>query len=341
MRHLLTIALLTATLSSAAQDWGLSWIACPAAGLHGQAWFRRTFTLAESPKAARITIASSGLFELFVNGYNVTTDVMTPGTARPTDTIRLTTYDVARFLHADTNVVAVWHSPLKPSRKQLALSLFAEDHDCGAISITTDADWLCRPANAHTHPAATPACHSLPTQPTSLPTQPTPPPTTPKTPTPSPTYPPLTETIDDNLFIPTWNLPHTSVIGWLNAEPQHGLPPSPIAAMKIPCEARRISHIYTPALPTAAGDTLVCHLGRQCEGWVRLTLRGMHRGDTLRVNGLTYICSGRTDEQACRRFTTEAFSTIVVTGPKGFSRENVMSVEAIEIERHTRRSPLR
>ena len=92
---------------------------------------------------------------------------------------------------------------------------------------------------------------------------------------------------------------------------------------------------------SAAGDTLVCHLGRQCEGWVRLTLRGMHRGDTLRVNGLTYICSGRTDEQACRRFTTEAFSTIVVTGPKGFSRENVMSVEAIEIERHTRRSPLR
>ena len=182
MRHLLTIALLTATLSSAAQDWGLSWIACPAAGQHGQAWFRRTFTLAESPKAARITIASSGLFELFVNGYNVTTDVMTPGTARPTDTIRLTTYDVARFLHADTNVVAVWHSPLKPSRKQLALSLFAEGHDCGAISITTDVDWLCRPANAHTPPPPPP------------PRPPPPPPRLPLTPHPTnlspyPTYP--------------------------------------------------------------------------------------------------------------------------------------------------------
>ena len=319
MRHLLTIALLTATLGSAAQDWGLSWIACPAAGQHGQAWFRRSFTLAEPPRAARITIASSGLFELFVNGYNVTTDVLTPGTTLPSDTVRLSTYDVARFLRAGTNVVAVWYSPLRPSRKQLALCLFAEGNGCGATSITTDADWLCRPANALTHPPASPPAPLHLQQATTT----------------------LTETIDANLFIPSWNLPSTPLIGWLNAEQQRGLPPSPIAAMRIPCEARRISHIHSPALPAASGDTLVCHLVRPHEGWVRLTLRGMHRGDTLRVNSLTYICSGRTDEQACLHFTTEEFSAIVVTGPEGFSRENVMSVEAIEIERHTRRSPLR
>ena len=86
----------------------------PGAGPCSQVWFRRAFTVARPPLSARVTIASAGRYELFVNGYNVTTDVLAPSAGPPGDTIRVMTYEVGRFLRPDTNVVAVWYSPLAP-----------------------------------------------------------------------------------------------------------------------------------------------------------------------------------------------------------------------------------
>ena len=66
-------------------------------------------------------------------------------------------------------------------------------------------------------------------------------------------------------------------------------------------------------------------------GILRVTLRETHRGDTIHVNGLHYICRGNGDEQAFRRFTTEDIGEAVIQGPVWFSRKNVTSVEAIRI----------
>ena len=317
MRTFIAIATLAAALGAAAQDWGLRWIACPGAGPCSQVWFRRAFTVARPPLSARVTIASAGRYELFVNGYNVTTDVLAPSAGPPGDTIRVMTYEVGRFLRPDTNVVAVWYSPLAPTRKQLSLSLCAPARGGDAIALHADGAWLCRPAGAET---ALP-CPGGMAQP-------------------SPYFQLSAETVDDNLSLPGWNLPGAPVVGWLHAAEQYGLPPQPLAVVRPPYAARRIASIRSYTFLDDHGSTLVYHFGRRFDGWVRLTLRGMHRGDTLRVNGLTYICSGRTDEQACRRFTSAASSIAVVSGPEHFSRKNVMSVEAIDIETYTHRSLL-
>lgn len=301
MRHALLVMALAAAIAAAARDWGLSWIACTAAGGQGQALFRRTFTLAERPVSARITVASGGLYELYVNGYNVTTDVLEPLPASPCGAVAVTDYEVGRFLRAGDNVVAVWYSPLAPCRKQLALSLCARYPGGGGFAMNADSTWMCRPAGAESTPGGA-------------------------------------ETIDGNAFSPCWNRAGEPVMGWDFASQTDTLQPSRLVHKGHLRRAMRIGRISRHTFLDDDGRNVAYRFASPFCGWVRVTLRGMHRGDTLCVNGLTYICTGEADEQACRRFTTSLSDIAVISGPDGFSRENIMSVEAIDIWEYLRTS---
>lgn len=295
VKRLILTAITALALSASAQDWGLNWISCPTAGPTDQIWFRRPFVIKQRPDAARLTIACSGRFDLFVNGYNVSTDVLMPGSYEPSDTVRLMTFEVGRYLRPDTNVVAVWYSPARPTRKQIALTLNGSGFAGSDLAVTTDRTWLCRPANARTETDGS-------------------------------------ETIDDNAYVDYWNRKEVSPLGWQFAEEPTGLPPSPLAIVPLIYHARRICRITRYTFLDDYGHDLAYYFGHNFDGWVRVTLRGMNSGDTLRINGLTYVCSGRTDEQACRQFTSAPASLAVINGPEGFSRENVANIEAIDIE---------
>lgn len=301
MRGCALVSLLMAALTATAGDWGLCWIAHPAADDGRQLWFRRSFELQEPPIMARITIASSGLYSLFVNGYNVSTDVLVPEPTPADGGIAVMTFEVARFLRAGDNVVAVWYSPTQCNSKQLALSLYAIDGSDNACALRTDGTWLCREANACTTPDGN-------------------------------------EIVDDNAYVADWNMPGASVMGWQHAEPQRMLPPSPLVIVPPVHMARRVASISRYTFLDDDGANVAYRFGHLFDGWVRVTLRGMHRGDTISVNGLTYICSGRTDEQACRQFTKSISSVAFISGPEGFSRENITNVEAIDIEEYLHRS---
>lgn len=301
MRTALTIALLAATLCARSQDWGQRWIAHPAAEPTEQVWFRHTFLVDELPASARVTVASGGLYALFVNGYNVTTDVLEPLPAAAPGRVTVTEYEVARFLRSDTNVVAVWYSPLSPTRKQLSLSLYAPGRRGSCLAFAADGTWMCRTAGAVTTPGGA-------------------------------------ETMADGDFREDWNRPEASLLDWTHAAEQRGMPPSRMVWQGHLRRAMRVAVTDTYSYFDDHGSDLVYRFSRPSCGWVRVTLRGMSRGDTLRVGGLTYICSGRTDEQACRRFTTELSASVLISGPPGFSRDNIMNVEAIGIEPYVRMS---
>lgn len=295
MRLPALLLLLTAVLCAAAQDWGLDWIAHPAAGPADQIWFRRTLVLRGRPQRARITVASGGRYTLYVNGYNVTADVLTPYAAQPSGTITVTDCEVGRFLRAGDNVVAVWYSPATGGRKQLALALYGESDADGLFAMRTDGTWMCRQAGRQTGADGS-------------------------------------ETADGNCHVEDWNMPAAQLAGWLPAEEQPACGPSPLAVIRPPSVAARISRTYRYSFLDDFGRDIVYRFGRTFDGWVRLTLRGMNRGDTVRVNGLTYVCSGRSDEQACRKFTTSLQGMAVVSGPEGFSRRNVTNIEGLAIE---------
>lgn len=290
-----------------ADDWGQSWISHPAADSTEQVQFRREIVLDAKPSAALVTVTSAGRYAVYVNGYNVVPDVLEPGELTGGDTLTVTHYDVARYLRKGGNVLAVWYSPAgRCGRSGRQLSLVFQC-DGGGLSdgfaCVTDSTWLCRASGCRTfHDGG--------------------------------------ELIDARTCAPLWTIDPDFAPGWLPAHEEHPDKPVPMAERWMWRTALRVESIrqYNFFSPVESGGT--GHTGRNSgryslqkgfDGWVRLTLRGMERGDTVTVNGLVYICSGDTDEQACRRFTAASSRFADVTLPAGRPFSCVTRAEAIAI----------
>lgn len=69
--------------------------------------FRRTFDLSDALVSARLEIAVSGFYELYVNGENITSGLLAPYITNPDQLIYKDSYDVAPYLKAGKNAVAV------------------------------------------------------------------------------------------------------------------------------------------------------------------------------------------------------------------------------------------
>ena len=93
----------------------------------------------------------------------------------------------------------------------------------------------------------------------------------------------------------------------------------------------RMLRVLKRAKVSQEGRQLIYDFGQPVEGWVRITMRGMKKGEVIEVNGLRYICKGGTDDQACRRFTTSPSGVARITLPAGRSRSNISRVEAISV----------
>ena len=98
--------------------------------------FRRTFDIADALVSARLEIAVSGFYELYVNGENITSGLLAPYITNPDQLIYKDSYDVAPYLKAGKNAVAVilgngfanqdvtsWNFNVAPCRAPLKLAL--------------------------------------------------------------------------------------------------------------------------------------------------------------------------------------------------------------------------
>lgn len=212
----------------------------------------------------------------------------------PYDPAMLTDYDATPYLRAGRNTIGVWYSPMppcRPAKAQIALTLCYTDADGRKHAIATDDGWLCRQANAQSTADGG-------------------------------------ETIVNSEYVADWNSNDFGVVGWWTAHKATGPQASDRGRRPV---ARRISSIRGYAFREGEANNVAYIFREPFDGWVRLTLRDMYRGDTIRVGGLTYVCSGDTDEQACRRFTTSQGRVVEVAGPIGFSYTNVTNIEAIDI----------
>lgn len=296
----LTALCITETM---AQEWNTHWIHHPEASAGEQVWFHRTLTVDGPATKARLVTASEGRFVVYVNGYNVTPDVFSPYGAWQTDTIRPVKCDITGYLQPGENTMAVWTAPRGNTHRQLSLMLNGRTADGREIVLTTDERWLCRTTGCRTNTDGN-------------------------------------ETVDGNASIDGRNEQYgreISVMRWIPAiesGTQGEREPMP---MELPRSTAQVKQIRECAAIEVLGDSIVCRFGHPFNGQVRVTLRDMERGDTLRIGGLTYICTGESDEQACRRFTTDTQDKAVISGNGRLRRENIMKIEAVCIGE----SPLR
>lgn len=300
IRRTITFCVHLCFLSAAAQGWDTHWIHHPGAADGEQVWFRRTFTdNCQAITEAYVKVASGGRFMLFVNGYNASTDILTPDGGQPSDTLRTVTYDVTHLLRPDTNVVAVWYAPTESrlsDRRQLSLTFYGRTSDGteGQFAHVTDSTWMCRTNGCCTRQDGG-------------------------------------ETVDATAWTPDWNTAGGSPMGWQWAEADEADGSHASDDIQPARTSWRTARIRPYSLTTTDGTTMAYGCGRRFYGQVRVTLRGMRRGDRISVDGLEYVCAGRDDEQACRRFTAIECGAVTISGER-LKPENITNVEGIAIQ---------
>ena len=319
--------------------------------------FRRSFTGEGRAVAGQIEMTVSGAAIIYVNGYNVTADAIPLPSVKSSSSISSITHaaglsplgepegavgnpsgamvarhDVTRFLRPDTNVVAVWCAP--ETRLSLVFSGLRVTHGgrrAAPFSYMTDATWLCRTCGCTVSADGR-------------------------------------EHVDGRETEDEWRTGDVEVMKWLNAREvkdgekydetaekyikaideaarKYGKAVSEAVGdghiameMTPPHRAVRVSRIHECCLTAATAGRLTYSCGRGFRGRIRVTLRGMTRGEVLDIGGMGYICSGESDEQAIMRFTEYAGDSIVISGSMTLTPDKVQNVEAVSFEEYFNRS---
>lgn len=312
------------------QTFGWSWIkACGQKG-EGQQWFRRTYTHLGSVHDATLRVATTGYVKVYVNGRQVTTDLITP--FRPTNSNEAValTYHVAPFLRPDSVHIAVWYAPVPQAADscQLAVNFFGEDVDGQRFGFQSDDTWLCRPA-----PAWYEADGDV-----------------------------VVEGYDGRAMQPEWTFGDTDWALWQPAKVVDD------AKCRLVVEANsrerlRLKRVYVASLCKStsadnqyltANNQFLCANNQRNQiycrrvkagnervtavfpqpffGFVRITFRGARRGERVATdNGLAYICSNQIDEQLFGRFLPRVHNIFSIVGDRRFQSSQVQSVEGLEL----------
>ena len=106
-------------------DWQAKWIGLPTAEeqvkgsqdniIHRPQYLRKDFQVANDVASARLYITAKGVFDVAINGKNVSDDVMPPGWTPYQKRIETITYDVTNWVQSGQNAIGVevaagWHS---------------------------------------------------------------------------------------------------------------------------------------------------------------------------------------------------------------------------------------
>ncbi len=115
-------------------------------------YLRRAFELDFLPESAKITIATPGFYELFVNGINITKGHLAPYISNPSQMVCYDEYDVAKYLKIGKNAIGIilgngysnqitykWHYRECSFRAPVSVALKL-DASAGSKSFALDSD---------------------------------------------------------------------------------------------------------------------------------------------------------------------------------------------------------
>ena len=292
----LLLGLWICVLTAAAQAFGTHWIAAPQADSTAQVWFRQTYLTDRCPAQATVTVASAGNFELYVNQWNVSTDVLAPFRAPEDTCIKAVTYDVTRFLRPDSNVIAVWYAPasIRPVRRQISVTYSGTMPNGTRFSHVSNPGWLCRPANRVITPEGS-------------------------------------ERVDGREHDPSWNAIPIEAASWRPVLAVRDTVSTGYREVSSFYPAMRVTRLHRPSVVDTRADSVIYEFPEAFTGWVRVTLRNTRKGQRIRIGDLEYICNGKLDEQACRKFTLAHCRRVTITGDARFSPSQLFNVEGVEI----------
>lgn len=299
---LLVIGMTTASAQTA--SLGPGEISCATADSLSDIWFRHTYLTQRRPISATLSVTARGRYRVYVNESNVTPPLPTDNCHHPV-TIDI---DVSGYLRSDSNTVAILYHPVGPHDHQIAVCYYGVGRDGRPFGHNADGGWLCRPVDegsgdridrGYTQTVST-ACWT----PVSLPGR-----------------------LEMDGTKAASEL-RTADSALRRVSTEMGVWP---LATLLPVRVNRVTRVTAPRYSERTPEGIAYEFVTGFYGFVRLTLRGAKKGETIIIGGRKYTCNGETDEQITTAFEPTYHRRVIVSGDSAFDASQVQRVDGVSL----------
>lgn len=299
---LLVIGMTTASAQTA--SLGPGEISCTTADSLSDIWFRHTYLTQRRPISATLSVTARGRYRVYVNESNVTPPLPTDNCHHPV-TIDI---DVSGYLRSDSNTVAILYHPVGPHDHQIAVCYYGVGRDGRPFSHNADGGWLCRPVDegsgdgidrGYTQTVST-ACWTPVSAPGRL-------------------------EIDGTKAASELRTDDSAL---RRVSTEMGVWP---LATLLPVRVNRVTRVTAPRYSERTPEGIAYEFVTGFYGFVRLTLRGAKKGETIIIGGRKYTCNGETDEQITTAFESTYHRRVIVSGDSAFDANQVQRVDGVSL----------
>lgn len=299
---LLVIGMTSASAQTA--SLGPGEISCATADSLSDIWFRHTYLTQRRPISATLSVTARGRYRVYVNESNVTPPLPTDNCHHPV-TIDI---DISGYLRSDSNTVAILYHPVGPHDHQIAVCYYGVGRDGRPFGHKADGGWLCRPVDegsgdgidrGYTQTVST-ACW---------------------TPVSAPGRLEIEEAKAASELRKT-----DSALRRVSTE----MGVWPLATL-LPVRVNRVTRVTAPRYSERTPEGIAYEFVTGFYGFVRLTLRGAKKGETIIIGGRKYTCNGETDEQITTAFEPTYHRRVIVSGDSAFDASQVQRVDGVSL----------
>lgn len=293
-------------------------ISCTTADSLSDIWFRHTYLTQRRPISATLSVTARGRYRVYVNESNVTPPLPTDNCHHPV-TIDI---DISGYLRSDSNTVAILYHPIGPHDHQIAVCYYGVGRDGRPFGHKADGGWLCRPVDegsgdgidrGYTQTVST-ACWTPVSAPGRLEIEEA-------KATSAPRRVEIEGTKADSEL-------RTADSELRRVSTEMGVWP---LATLLPVRVNRVTRVTAPRYSERTPEGIAYEFVTGFYGFVRLTLRGAKKGETIIIGGRKYTCNGETDEQITTAFEPTYHRRVIVSGDSAFDASQVQRVDGVSL----------
>ncbi len=300
-------------------------ISCTTADSLSDIWFRHTYLTQRRPISATLSVTARGRYRVYVNESNVTPPLPTDNCHHPV-TIDI---DVSGYLRSDSNTVAILYHPVGPHDHQIAVCYYGVGRDGRPFGHNADRGWLCRPVDegsgdgidrGYTQTVST-ACWTPVSAPGRLEIEEA-------KAVSAPGRLEMEGTKADSELRTADSELRTADSELRRVSTEMGVWP---LATLLPVRVNRVTRVTAPRYSERTPEGIAYEFVTGFYGFVRLTLRGAKKGETIIIGGRKYTCNGETDEQITTAFEPTYHRRVMVSGDSAFDASQVQRVDGVSL----------
>lgn len=293
-------------------------ISCTTADSLSDIWFRHTYLTQRRPISATLSVTARGRYRVYVNESNVTPPLPTDNCHHPV-TIDI---DISGYLRSDSNTVAILYHPVGPHDHQIAVCYYGVGRDGRPFGHNADGGWLCRPVDegsgdgidrGYTQTVST-ACWTPVSAPGRLEIE-------------------GTKAASEPRRLEMEGTKADSELRTADSELRRvstEMGVWPLATL-LPVRVNRVTRVTAPRYSERTPEGIAYEFVTGFYGFVRLTLRGAKKGETIIIGGRKYTCNGETDEQITTAFEPTCHRRVIVSGDSAFDASQVQRVDGVSL----------